>query len=545
MRTFLAASLYVGLASAQPAVLFDLPRDGAAIKPIAPATRAQLGDPFFQLVLKDKPGETRLSEIEKLVQPNAANRQIFVVDETIADPALGQSRRAVLTFTGNNKGIVLSPNVMMSLTFSSSAFPENLTFLEVLGWDDRRGRYNYYKLDRQQSETKATWKFRGSSVNADTLTLQQRTGTCLACHINGAPVMKELPFPWNNWHSFKFQATYLTASDSARWPVSQNPRFGGLKGAETLETDFILPAITNFSTPRINSLLRRKANGTPTVDSDGLAEVLDGPRLLKPLFETTEFNMISSDQLSGLHPLPAISGRPGAPVVIPATFFLNANIIAGQGVARIQGLGISEAQEFSKVAAVSPVEYEALIRDSGVKLGGQQPGDANFAWFVPEPSHVDNDLIDRLLRRGVITPQFGAAVLLIDLENPMFSASRMSLRKVVPATFKFKPIQSGANAHPDDLSKKVIATLEAAQPAGESAEKRFLDALKNPDAVALLRSQVAAYRSRVSDRLNGSSTRAAELRRLYDLAIARRRAAKTDPVLESLDETGDKLFPLP
>src|SRR5207244_3603268 len=107
--------------------------------------------------------------------------------------------------------------------------------LEAWGWDDGQSRYNYYKLDG----TPPTWKFRGSSIGADALTPSQRDGTCMACHINGAPVMKELPFPWNNWHSFRNIVPHLSPTTPGHWAVVEQPRFRDLKGAEDLETSFI------------------------------------------------------------------------------------------------------------------------------------------------------------------------------------------------------------------------------------------------------------------------------------------------------------------
>ena len=60
--------------------------------------------------------------------------------------------------------------------------------------------------------------------------------------------------------------------------------------------------------------------------------------------------------------------------------------------ARGSGLGIKRSQEFSQITRMSPPEYRGLVMTSGVQLGRRKPGDADFAWFVPEPSHVDNDL---------------------------------------------------------------------------------------------------------------------------------------------------------
>src|SRR5262249_28736214 len=148
----------------------------------------KLKDPLFKLVLEDRPGATKLSEIEALIQPDQAQRRIFVVDEEIKDPRQPQSRRAVINFLGTTKGMPLGGNVMLSVFFSSSDFPE-ATDIEAWGWDEESGGYNFYKLDRSGTGS-LSWKFRASSKKVDDLTVNERSGTCLRCHTSGVPVMK-------------------------------------------------------------------------------------------------------------------------------------------------------------------------------------------------------------------------------------------------------------------------------------------------------------------------------------------------------------------
>ena len=89
----------------------------------------------------------------------------------------------------------------------------------------RTGTTIYYKLDRQgASPGQQVWKIAATSRNVDALSPDQRSGTCLACHANGVPVMKELLFPWNNWHSDRLARDLLDKSGPAelRWPVRTN-----------------------------------------------------------------------------------------------------------------------------------------------------------------------------------------------------------------------------------------------------------------------------------------------------------------------------------
>ena len=131
-----------------------------------------------------------------------------------------------------------------------------------------------------------SWKFRGSSAGADLLTSFDRQNTCMACHINGAPIMKELFLPWNNWHSFKALATYLqsTAMPAVQWPVATSEKLQELKSAEQLEMA-VIPAIRQFNTRRINATLKREdATGNVETDAQGLQTVVEARRLLRYLF---------------------------------------------------------------------------------------------------------------------------------------------------------------------------------------------------------------------------------------------------------------------
>ncbi|KAF3885126.1 MULTISPECIES: hypothetical protein [Nostocales] len=529
-------------------------QEGANVQPVASSTLSSLGDPLFNLVLKEHADVTNLAEIENLIKGQQGQERTFVVDETIVDskPTVsGQpaSRRAVLTFTGNNQGQRLDRNVMLSVFFNSETFPD-VQSIEALGWDGQRGRYNYYKLDQQGTPGRLSWKFRNSSVQADLLQPAQRSGTCLQCHINGAPVMKELAFPWNNWHSFAFNANYLKLD----WKAGNNSRIAqSLSGAETLETNFILPAINQFNEKRIEESIARNNDGSPITNSGGSQQVIQGKRLLRPLFDTTEFNLISSNQQVGnLHPF-ASTPTPGpfADVQIPNTFFLNANLIGGNSPSISQGLGISESLNFSNLAKVKPEEYRQLLAQSGVRLDGK-PGDANFAWFVPEASHVDNSAIAQLMNKGVMTPEFVAAVMAVDLETPVFSEKRQELLQFIPEQFSFQPLQTGTNPlsvkrFPDDLTRKVIAAIEQANPSSDSTAGEFLALLKNDNPLQVLKERVQAYSNSIDQKLNKNdrATRQAELKRLYDLVIARRRSVISDPVLAAINETGDALLPVP
>lgn len=493
--------------------------EGSTPSLMSQAELGELGDPLFLLVLKNQPQEARLDEIEKLIMGPSGERNLFVVDERLQSATRGETRRAVTAFKGSNQGIRLDPNVALSTIFDDRGFAP--AFIEAWGWDDGRSRYNYYKLDGNPP----TWKFRGSSVGADQLDAAQRRGTCLACHINGGPVMKELPFPWNNWHSFRNSVNYLSPAAADHWSLAESPRFRDLRGAEAFETAFILPSIRQFNGRRLTAASRAAASGEQ--------EVTDGPRTLRSLFRTSEYNIISAGQFSGLHPIPALGAGPPDPIVVPDTFFLNANLLAGGGIPQYEGLGIPEARQFASVLQLQPPEYSAVVAKLKTSIGGLT-GDTNFAWFVPEASHVDNQMVDLLLRRGVVTREFAAAAMAVDVENPVFSVARERLLAVIPAGFRFKPLNPGdiPAAHPDQLTRDVIVRLKGLSPPAASPEAEFLTFLEQSNPVDALRSKVTTYLDRVRARLADPQQRQGEIERLYRLMLQRRsEAAAHNPAL--------------
>ena len=65
--------------------------------------------------------------------------------------------------------------------------------------------------------------------------------------------MKELFFPWNNWHAGvggSFPAVYLDRNSGApdKWPAASTAAFNRLTQANVLEDNLLMPALRRFST---------------------------------------------------------------------------------------------------------------------------------------------------------------------------------------------------------------------------------------------------------------------------------------------------------
>ena len=65
------------------------------------------------------------------------------------------------------------------------------------------------------------------------------------------------------------------------------------------------------------------------------------------------------------------------------------------------------------------------------------------------------------MQRGIVSRNFVASVLIIDLENPVLSADRESLLKFVPDRFFFRPLKPG-----EQLSDAPDSEEELTKPRG-------------------------------------------------------------------------------
>ena len=120
--------------------------EGSAPRKLTDADKPKFQDPFFRLVLSQRPTVRKLTEIETLILgAQGATRRVFVVDEEIQSTKRPASRRSVVDFVGQNNGLALGSKLFLSFFFNSNAVPDSPD-LEVLAWDDVNGTYNYYKL---------------------------------------------------------------------------------------------------------------------------------------------------------------------------------------------------------------------------------------------------------------------------------------------------------------------------------------------------------------------------------------------------------------
>jgi len=303
-------------------------------------------------------------------------------------------------------------------------------FLQIVGWDETNGVFNYY-----QRVEPATWVWAGNSTHA--LDPASRGQGCFDSHVNGSMVMKELKQPWNNWQSMN--AT-IDAALAPADPLRQNALYTGRTGAEDLQATVVQPGIQRWNRARVSR----------AVASDHT--ITHVPWFLRQLLDTTTVNLVSSTRESQ-----AIT--PTTTVDVPLTFFLNSDAF----------LNRLQLNPTITPPTVSGAFYQASLTQFDFSLtadGFRQPGDTFFAFLVPEPAFEDLDLVDQLLQAGLLSPRFVACALMVDFPNPVFSQRRAQLLRAIPDTLTL-------NAAHDNLSDQLAqAIVNASQTSPQDSPER-------------------------------------------------------------------------
>jgi hypothetical protein len=414
--------------------------DAAAVPMAANDAATQLNDPWGALVLRKVdvfPGslDEVLAALDKLNQGGGGVpvQSSFFVSETglipvnAASANLTREFRAVISRTDANNSTV----VLISLPAEDR---EGL--IELMSWDTVKQAFNFYRRP-----AKREWHWKGDSGAAF------RSGSaangCFKCHVHGAPIMKELRRPWNNWHS---EVAGIPREAIPSQELRDSVLFQQKSGANVLE-----PIVRGW----INSTVAARVNEHM---KDGI--LTGAPDLVRPLFETTTVNLGSSSRLSEAN-TPTLD--------LPMNFFVNSDVVGD--VLRLPALlsgSVPQVKRAFYKATLAKFDFrlaEVPLCDAATFC---RKGDTHFAFFVPVPSFGDTNTIRQLIARNVITQHFALSVLMVDFPNPVYSASRSRLLRYVPLT---AAVQNGSS----DLAEKTAAAIvqaAATLPAG-SPEKRF------------------------------------------------------------------------
>ncbi|MGH4014342.1 MAG: hypothetical protein ACRDSL_10540 [Pseudonocardiaceae bacterium] len=367
------------------------------------------------------------------------------------------------------------------LISTSAVADQHTTFLQVAGWDEAAGRFNYYmRIDQ-------SWVWTGDSYSA--LAPESRGQGCFDSHVNGGLVMKELKQPWINWQSMN--ATILLAADD---PLRENPLYKSLTGAEDLELT-VRRGVSRWTAARLKHVV------TP----EGRINNLD--RLLRQLCTSTTVNLASSVTASR-----AVADDPAEPLTLPLGFWLNVESL-------LDDLGIPAS--FVPPSVPGQLYLDSLVHYDFALVEGEfrQPGDTFFAFVVPEAAFEDIEVVNQMVRRDMITAHFVASVLMVDFPNPVFSPARSKLLTYMPTTAALNPAGGGMS----QLIAHAIAQAADGLPA-DSPEAQFLDNWRFADS-----DWRGVFAARIEDYLSAVTARVSTTEGFDDyvrLAESRRREFK-------------------
>lgn len=457
---------------------------------------AELNDPMATLVLRRGVFPATIDDTLNALNAHNASpsglptQAVYLVGEggqiqhSQAPPDLKREMRFAITRQrGSN----------VDLLISVGAGGEPTGFIQIISWDSTKNAFNYY--ERRGS---ATWVWLGDSGHS--LREATRGKGCFKCHVNGAPVMKELRLPWNNWHSQNatISPSILAPDDPLRTNRLFLDSLNGGFGAQDLQRFAIEPGVRRWNSMRVRKMIA--ADGT----------ISDVPLLLRQLFETTTINLASSGVQSK-------SVQPSATFVLPLTFFVNRDAL-------FNVLKLNPEVELPKVSGefyLSAVErFQLAIADTSINFS--QPGDTFFAFMAPEPSFEDFEALRQMLEKKIVTPKFAACVLMIDFQNPVYSERRQHLARYIPDTGM---LQGGASDVPARFVERVTQAAQALPP--DSPEQEFLANWNLPDDQwqSVFRERVRSYLTAVNGRLSAQEGFDAYMR----LAVSRRREFEASP----------------
>jgi hypothetical protein len=338
-------------------------------------------------------------------------------------------------------GFFLSPE-QNTLTISDG-------FVELIAWDRKKQAFNFWELIGPR------WSYRGDSrdVLANvaalnlgdddarfTFTSESPDGEpvlrCSGCHTLGAPIMKELDAPHNDW-----------------WRTARPFPLG------SFVPDAAVAKLLADATDASN-LATEVKRGIDRLIAAGHTREETLPRRLRSLFATMEVNLVS-DQVPYEDRL-----EQSTPLQLPASFFVDTRL----------------APDAAAISVGAKAYQTALARlDSRFPADG--PGrdrESHHAFVVPARSYVDNRMIDALIAEAVLDDELVADVLAVDMTTPVYSRERARL-------IRFVPERAGTV---QELRSGLIDALQKA-PASDLVARELLANLTDPARTASAHRQSA------------------------------------------------------
>lgn len=433
-----SCGVFGSITDAPPQVLLRfIVGEDSAPRAMTPAEiGAELGDAFAGLLAGGTfpaSAEEVLTALDQTQAPalGADTQRSFVLGEGSqlpVGPGDVQSTNSGLRFLVSRGSGVEGPDVVISASHPHQGL------VELMAWDRVNRGFNYYRTVGD-----AAWVFAGNSRQALADPTQGKGP--FESHPSGNLIMKELRFPWVHWHSFKANIfdTAFPAGDVRR----THPWFTAKQGAETCETAVVMPSIRRWTDARFDIAI------------DDAGSVQDPARFVSQIVQSPTVNLASSARES------ASVGDNDA-VDLPPSFFVDSEALSA--------LDLPAPPAF----AVSGEHYRASLATFGFLLtdgdGFSKPGDAHFAFVVPERAFEDNEVLRQSVTRGLVSKRLAAALLMVDFPNPVFSARRAELLKHAPTATQ---IVDDTSPFSEEMANRILAAADQT-PEG-SPEREFRD----------------------------------------------------------------------
>jgi hypothetical protein len=273
---------------------------------------------------------------------------------------------------------------------------------------------------------------------------------CSGCHTLGAPIMKELDAPHNDW--------WTTARKLNLGPFSLSSGTSPLDSAHVAGSLFRNAADASNLSKQVKATIDRLV----AARSEAVPSGLTLKHQLRSLITTMEMNLVSDSA--------PLNDSARTSIEIPQDFFVDARLVGDR-----------------RPISVDKAIYGKALAKVGSRFAeGETPGlvESHHAFVVPARSHIDNRIIDALIMRGVLDDELVADVLAVDFSTPVFSGVRASL-------FKLLPNQAKDAA---DLRWQLIVALKNRAPQTQVA-RELLTNLTDPGRTAeVLQKAARAYR---------------------------------------------------
>lgn len=481
---------------------------------------AELNDPWATSVLRKGSFPSSVAAIVKAI--NAANptfqQNSYMVGEgSQISPNVVDDNGKPIGRDGNRDlryAITWNPAQNSVQILLSAAPGGNSGFLQVISWDSKKDRFNFYDYGNAGVGGALTWSWTGdSSWAGNPQTIGQG---CFDCHHNGVVIMKEFDKPWNNWNS----SLALIQPSFVPQAVASEALFQNLQNAPALQSA-VQGAVQNYYNRWLRGL----------IDQGTLENV---PEVLRHLIVNTtvqfESSLIKSD--------PAKTSPANAPITgLPSNFFLWDTVLRDV---------LQLSYRFPNSLKLDRTAYDNYLKSNGFALvnitedGGpayKQGGSTDAAFFVPVPPQEDLFMIQLMIQAKAVSPKFAASVLMVDFQNPVFSPTRQSLQQYA------EKIQTGkldAQDIPSQFAAEVTAaaadqpTCNPLQLDACTAEQQFLHYwnLTGTQWKTDAEGRITNYMTGISQQVSSG----AALDAYMSLGVSRRHQFATIPVISNLCE---------